>query len=92
MENNEKAKDLVDIIRDIVRQELSERDSTAIAIVESVNSDNTLNLYVLPDMQRIVTNIINQCKYDFSPGDTALLYLVGNRLSNSFVFAKYNAK
>lgn len=86
------AGDFVNVVRDIVRQELATRDSTAVAVVESVNQDGTLNLYVLPDTQRVVRNIINQCRYDFSPGDTALLYLIGNRLSNSFVIAKYNAK
>ena len=86
------AGDFVNVIRDIVRQEFATRDSTAVAVVESVNQDGTLNLYVLPDTQGIVRNIINQCRYDFNPGDTALLYLIGNRLSNSFVIAKYNAK
>lgn len=86
------AQGFVDVVRDAVRQELLERDSTAIAIVESVNPDGTLNLYVLPDTQTTVRNIINQCRYDFNSGDTALLYLIGNRLSNSFVIAKYNAK
>lgn len=86
------AKGLVDIIRDVIRQELDRRDSTAIAVVESVNSDGTLNLFVLPDTQTIISNIVNQCRFNFKAGDTALLYLIGNRLSNSFVIAKYNAK
>ena len=84
------AKSFVDVIRDAVRQELSDRDSTAVCVVESVNENGTLNLYVLPDRQKIVRNIVNQCRYNFNPGDTALLYLINNRLSNSFVVAKYN--
>ena len=72
------ASDFVNVIREVVRQEFSNRDSTVIAIVESINSDGTLNLYVLPDRQSVVKNIINQCKYAFKPGDTALLYLIGN--------------
>ena len=91
-ENKGEAKDFVEVIRDVIRQELSNKDSTAICIVESVNNDGTLNLYVLPDRQSVVRNIINQCRYDFNSGDTALLYLIGNRLSNSFVIAKYNAQ
>ena len=85
------AKDFVEIMRDTIRQVLDDRDSTAICLVESVNPNETLNLFVLPDKQTVIRNIINQCKYKFKPGDTALLYLVNNRLSNSFVIAKYNA-
>jgi len=90
--NTGEAKDFVEVVRDVMRQELNNRDSTAICIVESVNGDGTLNLYVLPDRQTVVRNIINQCRYNFNAGDTALLYLIGNRLSNSFVIAKYNAR
>ena len=89
---NGEAKDFVEVMRDVIRQELSNRDTTAVCIVESVNGDGTLNLYVLPDRQSVVRNIINQCRYDFNVGDTALLYLINNRLSNSFVIAKYNGK
>lgn len=89
---NSAATGLVDIIRGIISQEIAKTDSTAICMVESVNSDGTLNLYVLPDRQNIIRNIINQCRYNFTSGDSALLYLIGNKLSNSFVIAKYNAK
>lgn len=86
------AADFVSVIDDIVNQKLTNRDTTAVAIVESVNTDGTLNLYVLPDTQTTIKNVINQCRYNFNSGDTALLYLINNRLSNSFVIAKYNAK
>ena len=89
-QNDGEVKNFVEVLKDIVKQELDTRDSTAIAVVESVNDDNTLNLYILPDRQSIVRNIINQCRYNFKAGDTALLYLIDNRLSNSFVIAKYN--
>ena len=85
------AKSFVDIIRNAIRQELDTRDSTAVCVVQSVKADGTLNLYVLPDRQTVITNVTNQCRFDFTAGDSALLYLIGNRLSNSFVIAKYNA-
>lgn len=86
------ATDFVEVVRTIIRQELEDRNNTAICIVESVNQDGTLNLYVLPDRQNVIKNIVNQCRFNFAPGDTALLFKVDNRLSNSFVIAKYNAK
>lgn len=85
------AGELIELVREIIRQESSTKDSTAICIVESVNANGTLNLFVLPDKQTSIKNITNQCRFDFKAGDTALLYLIGNRLSNSFVIAKYNA-
>ena len=93
MKNERKdATDFVDIVRTIIRQELEDRNNTAICIVESVNQDETLNLYVLPDRQNVIKNVVNQCRFNFRAGDTALLFKVDNRLSNSFVVAKYNAK
>lgn len=83
---------LVDIIRDIVDQKLNERDQTVTCMVESVNENGTLNVFVLPDMQTVVSNIINESRYDFKPGDYALLYLIKGRASNSFVVCKYNPK
>lgn len=86
------AGEFIELVRETIKQELSAKDSTAICIVESVNTDGTLNLFVLPDKQTSIKNITNQCRFDFKAGDTALLYLINNRLSNSFVIAKYNAK
>lgn len=92
VENRKNAGGFVDIVRDIARQEIADGDTTAVCTVESVNADGTLNLYVLPDTHNVITNVINQCRFDFQSGDTALLYKIGNRTSNAFVIAKYNAK
>ena len=91
-EQQKEAGELIELIRETIRQELSQKDRTVVCMVENVNPDGTLNLFVLPDKQTSIKNITNQCRFDFKPGDTALLYLIGNRLSNSFVIAKYNAK
>ena len=54
--NTEKdASELVGVVRDVVKQELSVEDDTAVCLVESVNADGTLNLYVLPDKQNILS-------------------------------------
>lgn len=91
-ESRKNAGDLIDIIREVISQEMANHDTTAVCRVQSVNDDGTLNLFILPDIQNPITNIINQCRFDFNPGDTALLYKIRNRVSNSFVIAKYNAK
>lgn len=86
------AGDFVNVVRDIVRQELSTHDSTVVAMVESINADGSLNLYVLPDMNNVVHNVTNQCRYSFNPGDTATLFLINGKVNNAFVVAKHDPK
>ena len=86
----DEATDFVNLIRKLVIAEIEKRDKTVPCIVDSVNADGTLNLYVLPDTQNIIKGITNQCRFDFVSGDMALLYLVENKLNNAFVIAKYN--
>lgn len=83
------AQAFVRLVRTIVEQELSNRSSDAVAEVESVNDDGTLNLYILPDKQNVVHSIKNESKYSFKKGDVCLVYLINNKLSNSFVMTKY---
>ena len=88
MPNND-AQAFVKLVREIVEQQLSERSTDAVAEVESVNDDGTLNLYVLPDRRNVVYSIKNESKYIFKAGDVCLLYLIRNKLSNSFVITRY---
>jgi len=43
------ATDFVNLIRKLIANEFEKRDTTVPCIVDSVNADGTLNLYVLPD-------------------------------------------
>lgn len=81
---------LVEMIRDLIDTKLSQIDTTATCLIQAVNEDGTLNVSILPDTQTILQNIINESKYTFQPGDYALLYMISNRPSNSFVICKYN--
>lgn len=90
MDQFKDAAGLVEIIRDIIDTKLSKIDKTVTCLVQAVNEDGTLNVSILPDTQTILQNIINESKYTFQPGDYALLYMISNRPSNSFVICKYN--
>lgn len=92
MDQFKDAAGLVEIIRDIIDTKLSQIDKTVTCLVQSVNEDGTLNVSILPDTKTTLQNIINESKYTFVPGDYALLYMIHNRPSNSFVICKYNAK
>lgn len=86
------AKGFVDIVRQIITNELSSKDTTVTCIVESVNSNGTLDVYIPPDNTVIFPNIVNESKYVFKRGDSAVLYLIGGNVNNSFVAAKFNAR
>ena len=85
-------KGFVQIAREIVDQQNANRSNDAVCEIESVNEDGTLNVYVLPDKTNVITNIINESRYNFKKGDNALLYLIRNRLSDSFVVAKFRPR
>lgn len=86
------AKDFLSVIRDIIEQQIKDLSTDAVCEIESVNEDGTLNVFVLPDKQTILKNIINESRYNFKRGDNALLYKIHNRLSDSFVIAKFRPK
>ena len=86
------AKDFLSVARDIIEQQIRNRSTDAVCEIESVNEDGTLNVFVLPDKQTILKNIINESRYNFKRGDNALLYKIHNRLSDSFVVAKFRPK
>lgn len=86
------AKDFLSVTRDIIEQQIRDRSTDAVCEIESVNDDGTLNVFVLPDKQTILRNIINESRYNFKRGDSALLYKIHNRLSDSFVVAKFRPK
>ena len=83
---------IVDATKTIVKQQINKMSTDAVCEIESVNDDGTLNVFVLPDRNNILKNIINESKYNFQKGDNALLYLIRNNLSNSFIVAKFNPK
>ena len=86
------AKDFLSVTRDIIEQQIRDRSTDAVCEIESVNEDGTLNVFILPDKQTILKNIINESRYNFKRGDNALLYKIHNRLSDSFVVAKFRPK
>ncbi len=86
------AKDFLSVTRDIIEQQIRDRSTDAVCEIESVNEDGTLNVFILPDKETILKNIINESRYNFKRGDNALLYKIHNRLSDSFVVAKFRPK
>ena len=87
---NDSANQLVQLIREIVREELKDKDSTALFIVRQKNSNETYNISVYPDLDTVFYNIPNASKYDFDVGDMGVLYKLNNKPNNSFIINKFN--
>ena len=83
------AKSFLTVMRKMVEQQTDTMSSDVVCEIESVNEDGTLNIYVLPDRETVVRNVINESRYNFRRGDNALLYKIHNRLSDSFIIAKF---
>jgi len=84
----EDAATFLSLIRSIVQEQLTGMDSTTVCIVERVNNDGTLNIYIPPDMNNFITGVINASKFSFRRGDAAILYKIQNQLSNSFIIMR----
>lgn len=81
----------VDLIRTLIREELSSQDSTEMCIIQNYDAiTDRYGVSVLPDRRTVIPNIINASKYHFNSGDIGVLYKMGGRLSNSFLIAKVN--
>ena len=80
--------DFLSAIRAIIEQQTKDMSSDAVCEISEVNEDGTLNIFILADKQTVLRNIVNASKFEFKPGDTALLYKIKNRLSNSFIITK----
>ena len=86
------AEQLVDLIREIVREEIRKQDNTVPCIVNSVNEDSTVDLCILPDLNTVIKQIPNPNRIDCHEGDTVLLYKVRNQINNSFIIVNYNRR
>lgn len=84
------ADDFVALIREMIREELAHIDNAIICKVQSVNTDQTVNIYLMPDTTTIIPNIPNDSPYELKAGDNVVLYKIKNQVSNSFIIAKLN--
>lgn len=79
---------LINLIRELVKEETNGIDRSVICEVDSVNPDGTVNIKLLSDENTVLYNIPNGSGYSFIHGDYAVLYKIGNALNNAFIFNK----
>ena len=79
------------IIRDIVREELAQRDCTVLCRIAKVNNDGTYDVFVEPDEATRISSIpavVHDA--DLKVGDFVYVYKVANQLNNSFILKTPN--
>lgn len=85
------AQDLVDLVREVVREELDSRDNTVLGQVVQKKPDGTYDLYVEPDHENIVHNVVPLFRdVVLNAGDFVYVYKFHNQLSNSVILTKLN--
>ena len=80
------ANDLVDIIKDLIRQELDKRDSVILCEIAAKNADGSAyDVYVVPDHTTLIHNIPNMTRFDLNVGEYCYVYKIQNSFANSFI-------
>ena len=91
MMGNDLVSQLFKQINNTVEIRMDELTSIKSAMVDSVNSDNTVNIHI-PPSNTIFHNIQNQSVYQkLVPGDHVKIMVEGNNLSNMWIIGKFNA-
>ena len=87
--NNEKtAKSMLDLIKELIKQQLDNKDQVALCQIASPGSDGRYNIYVVPDDANVIHGIPNKFGFDLNTGDYVYVYKIGNQFAQSFIFAK----
>lgn len=86
------AEGLVNLIREIVRDETQKLDKTVPCLVDSVLDDGNVNVLILPDLDTVISNVSNPNGVKCKKGDMVLLYKIRNQINNSFILMNYNNK
>lgn len=87
-DNVNTSEQLVSLIRDLIKEEISKKDASIICQIASVNENGTVNIILPSDPDTIIPNIKNTSGYEFVAGDYGVLYKIENKLNNSFIFSK----
>lgn len=83
------AEGFVTIVRQMVAEELNKMDRVIPCTVIVYNKQqDILDIALLTDISTIIRGVRNFSKFEFNSGDIAYVYLIQNRLSDSFIIGK----
>ena len=79
---------MVDIIKEIVKDEINKQDNTILCRIAKVNDNGSYDVFIEPDDQNIITNIPSIVVFDLQQNDYVYVYKIRNQLNNSFIIKK----
>ena len=84
-------KEFKGVIEDIVDARMSKKGITKFvsAVVKTVNSNGSLDVYLPPDKTKIVSNVINKTGETLNIGDSVELCTKNGKTSNAWVSVKH---
>lgn len=83
------ADNMIDFINKMVTEKLKGVPVLKPAIVSRINENNSVDIYIPPDRDKIFTNISNQTPFELKVGDSVELLLKDGTYSNCWVIAKH---
>ena len=79
---------MVDIIKEIVKDEINKQDNTILCRIAKVNDNGSYDVFIEPDDQNVITNIPSIVDFDLHQDDYVYVYKIRNQLNNSFIIKK----
>ena len=86
---NRYADDMLNKIEQCIQDRLRKMPQLETAVVASVNTDGTYNIYFPPNNKTIFTKISNQTPFFLMPGDSVEVIKKGGSWSNCWIIAKH---
>lgn len=88
--NYQVAGKMVDIIKQVVRDELDSRDRVFVGTIHQKNAkSDSYSVYIetgkAPTPKNIMASIPNESKHEYSPGDHVYVLAVGGQISQAFI-------
>lgn len=79
---------MVELIRDLIKQESAKEDDTATCCIMACNPDGSYDITVLPDTITLVRSVKSITPENLKVGDYAYIFKFKNKLNNAVIFAK----
>lgn len=81
------------VIEDIVEMKLSQKGITKYiaGIVGQVNEDGTVGIYIPPDTEKMLSNVLNKCGEPLKIGDSVEICTKNGKTNNAWVAVKHTS-
>lgn len=86
---NDYAESMLSIIKQCISEEVAKLSTISTAIVQSVNTNGTVNVYLPSKEDTIYSNISNHTPFLLNPGDGVELLVKNGSYSNCWIIAKH---